>query len=439
MSPEAIAALMVASLLLGIFVGFPLAFVLGGVGIIFGYFTLGLGVFPMLVTRVFGTMSNYILVAVPLFIFMGNMMERSGIGEELYSGIYLWFGRLRGGLAIGTMAICTLLAASTGIMITAIIGVGVIALPAMLNRGYQKGLATGTIASGGTLGILIPPSIMLVLYGAEVGLSVGKLFAAAIFPGLLLSALYLTYITLRCAIQPHLGPALPPEDRMAPLKTKFLVGMKAIFPPIFLILAVLGTIFWGIATPTEAAGVGAFGAIILAAARRRLSLANLKEVGLRTLKTTSLALFIVVGATCFTSVFIAGGGGKAIMTLMVDLPIGPFGILVLILLILFILGMFIDWIGILMIIIPIFLPIVTNIGFDPLWFALLVCVNLQMSFLTPPFGYALFYTKAIAPHDVNLLDIYRGIIPFVALQMLTLVVCVLFPNVVLWLPSVIVG
>ena len=438
MSPETIAILMVVSLLVGIFLGFPLAFVLGGVGVIFGYFIMGPGVFPLLVGRIFGVMSNYILVAVLLFIFMGNMIERSGIGEELYSGIHLWFGPLRGGLAIGTMVICTLLAASTGIMITAIIGVGVMAIPAMLKRGYQKGLATGTVASGGTLGILIPPSIMLVLYGAEAGLSVGKLFAAAIFPGLLLSTLYIAYIGLRCAIQPNLGPSLPPEERRASLKTKLLIGLRAVFPPVFLILAVLGTIFFGVATPTEAAGVGAFGAIILAAARRKLTLENLREVGLRTLRTTSLALFIVVGATCFTSVFIAQGGGKLIMDFMLGLPIGRFGILLIIMFILFILGMFIDWIGILMLAIPIFIPVATNLGFDPLWFALLVCVNLQMSFLTPPFGYALFYTKAICSEEVKLIDIYKGIAPFVVLQMIGLAICIIFPQVILWLPSLIV-
>jgi len=427
--------LMFAFLLFFVLQGYPVAFVLGGLAVIFGFTGLGVKAFDISVFRMFSVMTNPILVAVPMFVYMAVMLERSGIAEDMFHTMYVWMGRLRGGLAAGICGINTLIAATTGISGTGVITMGMLGIPAMSKRGYDEGLAAGTILASGTLGILIPPSIMLVIMGDMMGLSVGELFIAAIFPGLVLSGLYITYILVRSFLQPHIAPAMPKEERtLVPLRHKLQLIVTALTPPIFLIFAVLGTIFFGIATPTEAAGFGAFGAMLIALAKRRLKLATIKHCAIETLRITSMIYLIVLGATAFAGIFLGLGGGKLGQQFLLSVPGGRWGVLAMMMLLVFILGMFLDWLGILFILIPIYMPVAATLGFPMLWFAMLVAVNFQNSFLTPPFGPALFWLKGVAP-DLETSTIYRGVVPFIALQIIGLVLIILFPQIVLWLPS----
>jgi len=435
-SPELTVFLMFLSVLVGILLlGYYVAFVLGGLALIFGLIGWGPQVFDMFVNRLFGLMTSYELAAVPLFVFMGVMLERSGVAETLYSAMHVWMGPLRGGLAMGTILICTIFAATTGIIGASVVTMGLLALPAMLRRGYDRPLTTGAICAGGTLGILIPPSIMLVLYGPAAGLSVGRLFMGAIFPGLVLSGLYIAYIAVRCFFNPRLGPPLPPEERRLPLGYKLRLGFTSLLPPIFLILAVLGTIFFGIAAPTEAAAMGASGSLLIAAAYRRLRPDVIRETLEQTFRVSSMILVVAVGATLFTGVFLGLGGGKVAEEFLTGLPFGRWGIFATIMLIIFVFGALLDWISILLIFIPILTPIIKGLGFDPLWFALVVCVNLQTSFLTPPMAPAIFYLQGVAPKDVTVAHMYRGIVPFVLLQLVGLALIILFPQIALWLPA----
>lgn len=435
MSPEVITVLMFAGIIVGVLLGYQTSFVLGGLAMLFGVIFIGPNVFDMFVVRLLGVMKNYILLAVPLFLFMGVFMERSGVAERLYGSLYLWLGGLRGGLAMATIVICTIFAAATGVIGASEVTIGLLALPAMLKRGFHKPLACGTICAGGTLGILIPPSIMIVLYGPTAGLSVGKLFLAALGPGLLLASLYVVYVAIRCYLRPHEGPPMPLEERQAPLGRKIFLLVTSILPPLFLIFAVLGTIFFGIAAVTEAAAMGALASLLLAAAYRRLDFQTIKDACLRTLQITSMILMVVVGAGFFTAVFVYLGGGDVVSRIMLGLPFGKWGILTVMLLLLLVLGMFIDWIGIVLICVPLFTPIGKALGFDPIWFAMIIMVNLQMSFLTPPFAYSIFYLKGIAPPEIETIDIYRGVLPFVALQFTGLLLCILFPGLITWLPG----
>ncbi len=439
MSAEYIALWMFLVLLSGIFCGFPLAYVLLGSGFIFGYIGWGPAVFDQMVARTFGTMMNDALVAVPLFIFMGYFMERSGIAEGLFHSLQLALGPVRGALAIVTVLLCTILAATTGIVGTSVTMMGLLALPIMLKRGYDIPLATGSIIAGGTLGILIPPSVMLILYGPMAGLSIARLFTAAILPGLLLSGLYISYIAITCFFWPHMGPPLPQEQRNVSGQELFLLLLKTFFPPLFLILAVLGSILFGLAAPTEAGAVGVVGAAILCLAYKKISWETLKEVVYRTLQTTAMILIITVGANVFTGVFLALGGGTAIENYLLSTALSPYVFLTIVMVMIIILGCFVDWIAIILIMIPIITPIVKKIGFDPLWFAILVCVNLQISYLSPPFAYSIFYLKGVAPPIVELKHIYRGVIPFIILQITGLTLCILFPEIILWLPSLVYG
>lgn len=423
-----------------VFIGFPLPFVLMGLGLIFGIIGWGPAVFPQVAIRTFGIMTNDVLVAIPLFIFMGYMLERSGIADGLFGSLREVFGSLRGSLALVTIIAGTILAATTGIAGASVTVLGLLALPPMLKRGYDTPLATGSILAGGTLGQLIPPSILLIIYGPAAGLSVVRLFSAGIIPGLVLSALYMVYVGTRCFIQPHLGPALPSGERkaMAPLR---LLGnlLWSLFPPMLIIGAVLGSILFGLAAPTEAASLGGFSATLLCVAYRRFTWGMLKEVVYLTLRTSSMIMMIVLGASLFTGVFWALGGNYAIETLLLAVPLSPTGIVVLVMGLIFILGMFMDTIAIILIVAPIISPIVEGLGFDPLWFALLVCINLQTAYLTPPFAYSIFYLKGVAPPEVELRHIYRGVIPFVFLQLVGLTLCIAFPQIILWLPSVLYG
>ncbi|NWF57566.1 MAG: TRAP transporter large permease subunit [Syntrophaceae bacterium] len=439
MDPQYIPLWMFLVLLFGIFSGFPLAYVLLGSGFLFGYLGWGTAVFDQMVARTLGIMMNDALVAVSLFIFMGYLMDRSRIAEGLFHTLQLALGPLRGSLAIVTVLLCTILAATTGIVGTSVTMMGLLALPVMLKRGYDVPLATGSIIAGGTLGILIPPSVMLILYGPMAGLSIARLFTAAILPGLLLSGLYLAYIAAQCFFRPQMGQALPKEERDIPWSRLFVLLLKTLFPPLFLILAVLGSILFGLAAPTEAAAVGVVGAGALCLAYGRMNWETLKDVVYRTLQTSAMILVITVGANIFTGVFLALGGGTSIENALLKTVLTPYSFLAVVMVLILFLGMFVDWIAIILIMIPIISPIVKKIGFDPIWFAILVCVNLQVSYLSPPFAYSIFYLKGVAPPEVELKQIYKGVVPFMILQLAGLILCILFPDIVLWLPGLVYG
>ena len=389
----------------------------------------------VVVTSAFGLMSAFVIVAVPLFIFMANMLERSGVAQELYNFMYHWVGFMGGGLAIGTVGICAVMAAMTGISGAATVTMGLIALPSMLERNYDKRIALGCIAAGGALGILIPPSVLMILYGMMASVSIGKLFAGGVFPGLLLALLFSVYIGVRCFLQKDLAPPVPPE-KQARWRDK-VTSFRAIVLPILLISLVLGGIFAGICTPTEAAGIGAAGSVICAAVHRRLTWQTLKESWQSTLLLTCMLMWIMLGASCFTSVYTALGATEAIKGIVAALPVSPWLILAIMQITLIILGCFLDPTGILMICIPIFVPVLTSMGFDLVWFGILFTMNMEMGFLTPPFGLNLFYLKGVVPEGITMGDIYRSIIPFVALQAVGLALVMIFPQIALHLPELI--
>jgi tripartite ATP-independent transporter DctM subunit len=440
MSIDQIAAVVMFFLLLAMVIGgIHLAFSLMFIGVLFGLLFQGLSIFPMSMLQVFDVMESEILIAVPLFVFMGTILEKSGVAEKVYQGLYELFGPVRGGLAIATIVTCTIFAACTGVIAATVTTMTLLAVPSMLKRKYNKGLATGVVCAGGSLGILIPPSVMLVMYGPLANLSVAKLFAGALFPGLVLSALYITYILMRCWLQPKSAPAISADERPRIGAKLVLNTVIQLLPSFLLIASVLGSIIAGIASPTEASGVGAFAAMVLAAGYRKLTLQYVKEAAYTTLIVTSMVFFIIVGAGIFNAVFIFLGGGEVVKNALMGLPFGKWFILATMMFILFIGGFFISWQGLLYMLVPIFLPVVAALGFDQLWFGLLVCVNLQMSFLTPPFAYAIFFVKGAAPPEITTWDIYRGVIPFVTLQAIGLVLCIVYPEIILWLPRVTLG
>jgi tripartite ATP-independent transporter DctM subunit len=404
----------------------------------------------ILPSRIFPLMTNYQLSAIPLFIFMASMLERAGIIEELYDMVYKILGGLRGGLAISTIIASTLLAAMCGVIGATEVTMGMIALPAMVRRKYHPTIACGSILAGGTLGILIPPSILAILFAVIAQQSVGELFIGAVVPGLILSGLYILYIGIITYFKPEAGPALPLEERVnAREKIRLLNKM---FAPIILVILVLGIIFAGIATPVEAAGVGTFGAVVVAAMHRRLSLENVRSAAITTLRVTGMVLWIIFGATLFVGFYVVNGGQEFVNDAIAGTGLGPYGVLVLMMVILVVLGMFLDWVGILLLAVPIFVPLMKTFTFDgvfglpgvapeelALWFGVVYMVNMQMSFISPPFGYALFYLKSVAPPEVTMGQIYRSSIPFLFLQAVGLAICIIFPEVVLWLPRLVYG
>jgi tripartite ATP-independent transporter DctM subunit len=440
MSPEFITIGMFVGLLIGLFLGHPLAFVLGGLAVIFGYFgDWGTASFYMFLNRTWGIMDNYILVCIPLFIFMAQMLDQSGVAEDLFDTMRYLFGPVRGGIAVAVVVVSTLFGACTGIIGASVVTMGLLSMPVMLKYNYNKRLASGAVCAGGTLGILIPPSIMLVVMADQAATSVGKLFAGAIIPGLILSTLYIGYILIRCAFRPHEGPPLSLEERQSITKFQLLkMVLRSMVPPMILILGVLGSIFAGIATPTEAAGVGALLAFIMTVAYGKFSLQNLKTAAINTAKTTSMVIMILVGAACFASIFLGSGGGEVVQDFILGIGFGKWGTFIVMMIILFFLGMFIDWIGIIMITFPVFLPIAKELGFDKVWFVVTMAVMLQDSFLTPPFGYALFYLKGVAPPEVKTSDIYWGAFPFWRLMELGLIIVVVWPATITWLANVLV-
>lgn len=420
--------------------GYPVAFTLGAISAAFGIGWLGIEFFSLLPMRIWGVMTNFTLLAVPLFVFMGVMLEKSGIAEELLETMAMLFGRIRGGLAISIVLVGALLAATTGVVGATVVTMAVIALPAMLKHGYNPGLASGTIAASGTLGQIIPPSIVLILLGDVIGVPVGDLFMGAVVPGLLLIALFIAYIAVIAWLKPSDAPAIKQEMLdMGGNGELFAKVMKSLVPPLLLVFAVLGSIFFGVATPTESAAVGALGAMILALMHRRLNRENLQLAMRQTTKLTSMVFLILIGATTFGLVFKGMGGDGLVHEIMTSLPGGVWGFIIISMLLLFILGFFLDFLEICFIAVPILAPIAIHFGIDPLWFAILIAVNLQTSFLTPPFGFSLFYLKAAAPPSIQMGQIYRGIIPFVVIQLTVLAMIMAFPQLTTWLPGVMDG
>ncbi len=438
LNPQYIILMMFIPLLVVILLGYPLAIALGGIGLMVSLvFYVPEQTYGVFYNRIWGVMIDYTFLAVPLFVFMGLLMERSGVSERLFGALYLWMGPIPGGLAIGTVILGTILAAAVGIIGASVVMLGLIALPAMHARHYKKELACGAICAGGTLGILIPPSVMLVVYGPVADIGVGLLFMAAFIPGFMLSGLYCLYILISCLIHPEWGPAASPEERQVPLAKKVSMLFTSLLPTISIIFAVLGTIFLGLAAPTEAASVGCAASAILALAYRRLDLKVLRETLYQTAKVTSMVMIIAMCAGMFTATFLGLGCGKECKEAVLNLPFGRWGSFALIHLIVFILGMFIDWIGIIFIMIPIVTPIGEALGFNKLWFAMMIILNLQMSFMTPPFAYAIFYLRGIVKPEwgIETNHIVRGVIPFVVLIMLGLILCIIFPNIILGLPK----
>lgn len=439
---EWLGPLMFAGALVFLSLGYPVAFSLGGVAILFGLIGISLGVFdPIFLTampqRIFGIMANYTLLAIPYFIFIGSMLERSGIAENLLETMGILLGRLRGGLALAVVIVGALLAATTGVVAATVVAMGIISLPIMLRYGYSKELATGVIAASGTLGQIIPPSVVLVVLGDQLGVSVGNLFIGSVIPGLMMAGAFALHVLIVSFLKPEVAPALPEEVRAIGAKALSKQVFQVMVPPLILILLVLGSIFFGIATPTEAGAVGSLGAIALAAANRQLSWASLQQVCDVTLRISSMVIFILFGSTAFSLVFRGLNGDQFMFDVLANLPGGEVGFLVVSMTVVFILGFFIDFFEIAFIVVPLFVPVAQQLGLDLVWYGVVLGANLQTSFLTPPFGFALFYLRSVAPPEVTTGDIYRGAVPFVLLQLLVMLLIIVFPGLVSFLPSLI--
>ncbi len=437
MSVGLITALMFLSLIVLLALGLPLVFSLAGVAVVFSFLLWGPGSLFIFQSHLFGYTETIILIAIPLFILMANILERSGVADALYTTMYRWMGNLRGGLAMGTVLICTLFAAMAGISGAATVTMGIIALPSMLKRGYDKKIAMGCIQAGGALGVLIPPSVMMILYAVFAGESVGKMFLGGVFPGFLLSSLFIIYIGIRCFFNKSLGPPIPREEMLVSWKEK-IISSRSVILPILLVLFVLGSIFSGIATPTEASAVGVFGSIICAAVKRRLTWSTFKEASFESLRVSCMVLWIIIGAAAFTSVYSALGAPQLMKQIIGGLGVNRWFILIGIQFVFLILGCFLDPSGIILICTPIFCPVVRMLGFDTLWFGILFVVNMEMAFLTPPFGWNLFYMKGIVPKGITMVDIYRSVIPFVLLQGFGLILIMVFPQIAIWLPNLLI-
>ena len=422
---------MFATLMIMLLLGYPVAFTLGAVALLFGSIFLGLDFFNLLPLQIWGMMNNFTLLAVPLFIYMGVTLDKSGLAEDLLETMGLLFGKMRGGLAVSVVVVGALLAATTGIVGATVVTMGIIALPTMLKRHYSPALAAGTIAASGTLGQIIPPSIILILLGDVMGVPVGRLFVGAVIPGTVLVTLFLLYILYIAWTKPAIAPAL--ENNQG--ENLFRKVIFTLLPPLLLVISVLGSIFAGIASPTESAAVGALGAMILSAAHKQLTISKLKAAMQLTVRLTSMVFMILIGAIAFGLVFRGMGGDTLVRDVMTNIPGGVWGFMFVSMFLIFILGFFLDFLQICFIVVPIITPIAHLLGIDLLWLAVLIGLNLQTSFLTPPFGFSLFYLKAVAPPEIRIQDIYRGIIPFVMIQILTLILLILFPKLVTWLPD----
>jgi tripartite ATP-independent transporter DctM subunit len=436
MSIELITILMVGSLMLLLIIGMPMAFALGFVAVAFAWAFFGWDAIQLISSRIYGFVSVYVLIAVPMFLLMAAIMDRSGVARELYDAMSVWAGGLPGGVAIMTLIAAVFMAATTGIIGGEIILLGLVALPQMLRLGYDRNLAIGTICAGGSLGTMIPPSIVLIFYGLTANVSIGALFIAVIVPGLLLAGLYLLYVLVRCALNPELAPPLPAAERDIPLRAK--IGLlKGLILPMGIAFGVLGSIYAGIAAVTEAAAVGVLGTILAAWVRGTLSWSLLRDSAHQTMSTCGLLLWLTFGATALIGVYNLLGGIRFMHELMGNLPFEPIVVVLIMMAVLIVLGLFMDWVGILLLTMPIFVPIIQDFGYDPIWFGILFCMNMQISYLSPPFGPAAFYLKSVAPPEISLQDIYGALWPFMLLQTLAMLMVMMFPQMALWLPRVV--
>lgn len=433
MSPGLVTLTIFGSLLILLMTGLPVAFSIIAVAVVGWLAFIGPQALNLLPYQVFTNLTQPIYIAIPLFVFMAAILENSGLGAALYDTMHKWFAGMRGGLAMGTVFICTLLAAMTGLAATGVLTMGLLAYPEMRQRGYSNSIALGCIPAGGTLGPLIPPSVVMIIVGGFGSLSVGKLFMGGVFPGLLMSFMFILYIGVRCYLQPELAPALPPEER-ATWREK-LVSLRGVILPILLVVLVLGGIYAGAFTPTEAGGIGAFGTIICAAIYRNLNWRVLNAAVLTTLKVSCMVLLLCIAGTSLASLLSGAGVATFVSNSMTGLPIGPMGVIIVMMVILLIMGMFIDTIAIIMITMPIFLPVIIQLGFDPLWFALVFTINILIGLITPPYGMCLFYMKGLVPADVSMGDIYRSITAYVLIEIAVLVIAVAWPPLLLWLPN----
>ncbi len=431
MSIELVTLIMFGGLILCLLLGIPLAWSLGGVAIIVSFIMWGPGSLMMVVYNTFGSMWSIVLVAIPLFMAMGILMERSGIAEALFETIHRWSGSLRGGIAMGVVVICVLFAAMTGVSAAATLTMGVVALPAMLKRGYAKSIALGSIAGPGTLGILIPPSIVSILIAMVGNVSVGKLFMAGIGPGIMLAGLFIAYIGIRSWINPKLCPSHPEKFTMQ----EKLASLKMVILPLLIVLSVLGSIFFGIATPTEAGALGVTAVLIAVAIHKRFDWKLIKTVTVETFRITGLTMWIFYGAMYFSAVYARAGGAIFLGDLVMGAGMNRWFVILSMMGLSFILGMFVDPFAIIFILVPICFPIVKSLGFDPIWFGILFVINMQMGYVTPPFGYQLFYLKSVAPEGVSTLDIYKSVFPFLAVLIFGMALLMLFPQIALWLPE----
>ncbi len=433
MSIELLTVAIFGTMVVFLFMGLPVAFATGVTGIIFTAIMQGPSAVNVVPTRIFGLMTNYLLDAIPLFIFMANILEKSGIIEDIYHMVYHWLGWLKGGVATATVVACTMMAAMAGVVGATEVTMGLIALPQMLNRKYDKLMSLGAILAGGTLGILIPPSVMLIVYGMVDNSSIGQLYAGAFLPGFILSGFYIAYISIRCQINPVMGPPIPREERKS---FKELLGLLGpVIPAGLLIFLVLGTIVIGVASPTEAAGVGCLGAFMIAVFKRRMNMRSLVTSAENTIKATAMVMWTMFGANIFIALYIMVGGQDFVQGLLLGSGLPPMGVIWVMMGILIFLGMFIDWVGIVMLTVPLFGPVIRQLGFDPIWFGVLFAVNMQISFLTPPFGFSLFYLKSVAPPEISTIDVWKSALPYLGLQFIGLVLCMYIPQIILIGPT----
>ena len=438
MSIELISILMLASMAGLMIIGMPLAFVTGFVAVAFCLIFRDANSLVIAASRTYGFVNTYVLVAVPMFILMASILERSGVARDLYDALKVWAGPMPGGVGVMTLLAAVLMAAMTGIIGGEIILLGLVALPQMLRLGYDRKLAMGIVCGGGSLGTMIPPSIVLIFYGLTANVSIGDLFVATLIPGLMLAGIYTVYVIVRCALNPAMGPPAPIEERAIPIAEKLRM-LKGVLLPIMVGVMVLGSIYTGAASVSEAAGVGVAGVILSAWLRGELSWQMLREASYQTMLTCGLLLWLTFGANTLIGVYNLLGGIAYLKATFTGLPFDPIVVVLIMMAVLLIMGFFMDWIGIMLLTMPVFVPTITALGYDPVWFGILFCMNMQISYLTPPFGPACFYLKGVAPPEISLDDIFRAVTPFIALQIVGLMLVLFFPQIALWLPSVFYG